>query len=123
MSYEFYRVLHLLGIFGLIMTLGGLTLHVMNGGNRDFSNRKWAAMLHGLGLAIIFIAGFGLVARLHISMAPPPPWLLVKLFIWLCLGVAPVLIYRKPKWGKALFFLIWALAVTAACMAVFKPGA
>jgi uncharacterized membrane protein SirB2 len=123
MSYEFYRVLHLFGIFGVIMTLGGLTLHVMNGGNRNFANRKWAAILHGVGLVIVLVAGFGLVAREHISMAPPPPWLLVKLVIWLCLGVAPVLIYRKPALGKALFFLVWALAATAAIMAVYKPGA
>ena len=120
MSIEFYKVLHLIGIFTVILSLGGMCLHVISGGTRDYAGRKWAAMFHGLGLLITLIAGFGLLAKLG-YMAALPGWAIGKLVIWLILGGLPVLIYRKPKLAKLFWILILAFGATAVWLAMYKP--
>lgn len=120
MSYQFYLVTHLIGIFLIIASLGGITLHVMNGGTRQFAMRKWAAIFHGIGMFLAFVAGFGLMARLGI-MGGWPTWIFVKLGVWLILGGLPALIYRKAAWAKLLWILIFVFAGLAAYMAVYKP--
>ena len=44
MNVEFYKVLHLWGVFMVLASLGGISLHVINGGNRNYSARKFAAL-------------------------------------------------------------------------------
>ena len=63
MSYAFYKWLHLTGIFLTLMPLGGMLLHMMNGGTRDFARRKVLGALHGLGTLLALVGGFGLLAR------------------------------------------------------------
>lgn len=120
MSYEFYKVLHVLGAFTILMSLGGIALHTANGGTRSYGNRKWIAMIHGIGLLISLVAGFGLLARLGL-MKGLPGWVLVKLIVWLALGAAPVLFYKKSALSKTLFFAVLALGLIAVFMAVYKP--
>jgi len=124
LSLEFYKLLHLLGIFSLLLSLGGISLHMMNGGTRQFPHRKFIAILHGISLLLILVAGFGMLARLQ-SVNPPggamPGWVIAKLLIWLVLGGIPALFYRKPTLAKQLWFVVWILAVCAAYLALFKP--
>ena len=122
MSLEAYKVIHLFGIFLILISLGGMSLHVANGGTRDYPLRKMMAMSHGIGLLIALIAGFGMLARLQLMNAIPT-WAFAKLAIWLVLGGLPALIYRKPALAKVFWGLIVLLATTAAFLAVFKPGA
>lgn len=120
MSYEFYKLLHILGAFTVLMALGGMTLHLANGGTRDFTNRKWLAMIHGVGLALSLVAGFGLLAR--IAHEPGlPSWVIGKLVIWLILGGAPALFYRKRQFAKLYFFGVLLLAICAVGLAIYKP--
>ena len=122
MSHAFYNVLHLVGIFLLLLSLGGIGLHVLNGGTRDYPYRKWVAIFHGLGLAIIFVAGFGLMARLGMFGAGTwPSWIFLKIGIWLVMGVMPVLLYRIPKYSGIWIFLTFLLATFAAWIAINKP--
>jgi hypothetical protein len=122
MSIEFYKVLHLLGIFLVILGLGGITLHVASGGTREFKGRKLAAMTHGIGLLLVFVAGFGMAGKLGL-MHGMPPWLIAKMLIWLFLGLLPVLVYRRPQLGKLWWSSVFVLASLAAFLAIYKPGA
>jgi hypothetical protein len=120
MSYGFYKVLHLISVFGIVMSVGALTLHVMSGGEKKFAQRRWIMMTHGLGMFFAFVAGFGLMARLGL-MSTWPLWIWGKLIIWLVFGGIVALIPRWPKGAKWVWFLILILAGGAAYLANFKP--
>lgn len=120
LSYQFYKVTHFVGIFLILISLGGITLHVMNDGTRQYAMRKWAAISHGVGLLLAFVAGFGLMARLGLIHGFPL-WIWGKLAVWLLLGAAPALIYRQRKIAKGLWFAILFLAGIAAYLAIYKP--
>lgn len=122
MSYQFYKVLHFIGIFLILISLGGMIFQMISGASRAFNGRKLAAALHGAGLLITFIAGFGLMAKLGI-MASWPSWIFGKLAIWLVLGLMPLPIYRAPKKAKAVLAATLTLVAIAAWFATFKPGA
>jgi len=120
LSYQFYKVTHFVGIFLILLSLGGITLHVMNDGTRQYAMRKWAAISHGVGLLLAFVAGFGLMARLGLIHGFPL-WIWGKLAVWLLLGAAPALIYRQRKIAKGLWFAILFIAGVAAYLAIYKP--
>jgi hypothetical protein len=122
MSIEFYKVLHLIGIFTVLLSLGGMCLHVISGGTRDYTGRKWAGLWHGVGLLLILIAGFGLLAKEGLMQGGQlPGWVVGKLVIWLILGGIPVLIYRQPKFAKLFWFLILAFGGVAVWLVLYKP--
>lgn len=122
MSYAFYNVLHLLGIFLLLLSLGGISTHILNGGNRNYPLRKWIASIHGIGLLIIFVAGFGLMAKIGmVGQGMWPAWIFIKLSIWLILGAMPVLLYRVPKYSVIWAGLTFVLAGFSAWTAIYKP--
>jgi hypothetical protein len=118
MPVEFYRVLHFSGIFLMMMSLGGMCLRGMSGGGRDFPQRKWLGMFHGIGALASLIAGFGMVAAMKYGWQG---WLVAKTAIWLTLSMAPVLIYRRPDLAKLLWLAIAAAGIGAATLAIAKP--
>lgn len=120
MSYEFYKVLHLVGIFMVLTSVSSLTLHVIGGGTKiNTPFRKALMITHGIGILITLVAGFGLLARL--GMMNLPGWVIVKLVIWLYFAVATLFLYRTTKYAKGFWFKIIALAALAAYFAVYKP--
>lgn len=120
MSYGFYKVLHLLGVLGVFVSLGGLILHARSDGSKKFKGRRLAMITHGLGLVLIFVAGFGLMARIGI-VTDWPLWIYLKVTIWFLLGLGIAIIPRKPTWAPSLWFVILALGATAAWLANYKP--
>jgi hypothetical protein len=96
----------------VVMSLGGVVLHTINGGTK-LSNtfRKGVMITHGVGLLLLLVAGFGMLARLNIHGFPL--WVVLKLVIWLTLGAAVVLAYKKPEAGKILWFGLPALVIVA----------
>jgi hypothetical protein len=110
----------LVGIFFVLLSLGGIALHVVNGGTREFKNRKFIASMHGIGLLVSFVAGFGLLAKLGF-MRDLPTWSIMKMVIWLVLGGLPAVIYRKPTLAKPIWLTTLVLAGFAAYLAVYKP--
>ena len=121
MSLELYKVLHILGIALIIMPLGGLILHTINGGTRQSnSHRKLAAMTHGIGMLITIVAGFGMLARLGISGLPT--WTIAKIVIWLALGGVMSIIFRAPKMSRMVWWLVPTLTAAATYLAIFKPS-
>jgi len=121
MSYTFYKVIHFAGIFMVFMALSGLLIEAMSKEENGKNMRRWAMISHGLGLLLIFIAGFGLMARLGF-ISGWPSWVYVKIVVWTILGGISPLILRKRQWAKALWVLIIGLGVVAGYSATKKPS-
>jgi hypothetical protein len=117
MSYEFYRLLHVVGIILLFSSLGALAAI---GGRTDARLRRLAAIIHGVAVAVILVAGFGLLARLQM-FGGFPPWIWIKLAIWLTLAMAVLPLRRKPELAPWLFGVVSLLGGIAAWLAIYKP--
>lgn len=120
LSYTVYKALHLVGIMLTVAALAGMAVHAANGGTRAESRtRALATALHGTGLLLVLVAGFGMLARLGGSAASG--WVLVKLAIWLTLGAAAMVPYRRPPLARAVFLAAPLLAALAGIVALTKP--
>ena len=119
MSYEFYKVLHLTGIFMVFSAVGAHFLNGLNGGSKDFVGKKLVGLMHGIGLLVAFIAGFGLLARL--GLGSWPGWLYLKILIWIFFGIVIILPRKKPEWTGAIWITTLLVGVAAAYLARFKP--
>jgi hypothetical protein len=120
MSIEFYKVLHLFGLFLTFTALGGGLTHAANGGTAESNpSRGLLGMLHGLGLTIVLIAGFGLHAKLHVEGFPG--WFLLKLALWAALGAMVLIPRRKPDLGKVALVALPAFGLLGAWLALNKP--
>ena len=85
MSLQVYHYLHLIG---LILVFAGFGALLSN------DSYKSAMKLHGIGLLISLVSGFGMLAKLGI-FKEMPWWVWVKIALWLVLGVLPVLAKRR----------------------------
>lgn len=112
MSYEFYKVLHLTGLIMLFLSLGALAYVP-----RD--KRRPMMIVHGIGLVLMLVAGFGILAKLGIGMKP---WVHVKLAVWVILALVPTYIRLKP--GKPLLtsIVVILLGALASYFAIAKSG-
>ncbi|WP_127713960.1 SirB2 family protein [Halobacteriovorax sp. HLS] len=112
MSYEVYKVLHVLAI---IVTVAGLAIGYYS------TQPKHIKIVSGISSFLILVAGMGLLARLGNSHGDGfPAWVVAKIVIWLIISITgPVFAKRlsaslKPKlfWGYIfLFFLATYIAV------------
>ena len=50
-----YKNIHLLGVFMVLMALGGVILHHILGGARQHAWRKPVAITHGIGLLLVLL--------------------------------------------------------------------
>jgi hypothetical protein len=123
-SYEAYKVLHLLGVVCVFAALGGVAVHAGNGGQRQGNAlRRVISGLHGLGLLVIIVAGFGLLARLELVSAGLPMWAYGKLALWLVAGALLAIPYRRPAAARGTLMIgLPLLGAIAAWLAVYKPG-
>lgn len=113
MPYEIYRLLHILGVILVFMALGAAALHAGNGGTRDSNpSRRTVAIAHGVGLLVVLVAGFGMLAKKFGGGLPG--WVHPKLLIWLLLGAATTLLARKPGSAPVMWFLLPLLGGVAA---------
>jgi len=119
MSYASYKVLHLIGILFLFTSLGGLAI-LARSGSTSSAARKLAIATHGTALAIILVAGFGLLARLGF-MAAIPTWAWLEMGIWLLLALAVLPLRRAPRLAGALWIALPLLGGVAAWLAITKP--
>jgi hypothetical protein len=120
MSYNVYKLLHLLGGAMVFVSLGGIAVHAIGGGGKESNPaRKPLAILHGIGLALLIIAGFGMLARLGLSMSAG--WIWTKVVIWVVLGAASTLPYRSEQLARTLLVLLPILGLLAGYLAIYKP--
>ncbi|MEO5825604.1 MAG: hypothetical protein ABIR59_06925 [Gemmatimonadales bacterium] len=121
-SYQVYKIVHLVGMFTLFTVLGGIALHALNGGTRaSNTGRKLIGVMHGLALFIILLGGFGMLARLGMVKGMLPGWVLVKIAIWITLPVLGSMAYRQPAAAKVLLVAMPLLGGLAAWVALYKP--
>jgi hypothetical protein len=113
MSYNTYKLIHLIGIFTLFLGFGVAI-------GSDKTKARWAAPVHGVALLFILVAGFGMLARLGFHGALPG-WAIGKLLIWLILGAAISFAKRKLMPVSILIPLLLVLAGTAGYLALWKP--
>lgn len=116
-SYSFFMILHFIGVFMVLVSLGGL---IVLGVVEDSRWRKLAAITNGVGLVVIFVGGFGLLGMLQLGW-PWPGWILAKMLIWLIFAVLMVLAKRASRLGSALWWGSVILAAVAAALANLKP--
>jgi hypothetical protein len=116
MSYQVYKLLHVLGIMLLFFGFGGVLIPNLSGFKLAGKAKLIAFITHGLGMLLLLVAGFGLLAKLGLDGIPG--WVIVKLIVWLLLGVGIALAKRKPTIISLLILL--ALAMVAPYAAIFK---
>jgi hypothetical protein len=123
LPYTFYKVVHIIGIVLVMSALGATAIHALNGGTRQTNAaRGLVAGLHGTGVLLILVGGFGMLARLgfrHGAMFPG--WLLVKLAVWLAAAGLLYVPYRRPALAKPIYLALPVLGGLAAYMAIYKP--
>ena len=120
MSYEFYKILHLVSLFSLFLSLGMLVVGPK-------SLKKWILSLHGLSLLILFVSGFGLIAKLHIPLKFLSPfWFWQKMLVWFILaGLTPFFVNKKEekiplKKVAAFVFILLFLAFYAVWQVTYR---
>ena len=121
MSASVYKVLHILGLLLVFVSLTGIWgVNRRGAGAVVKRQRVGLSAMHGIGLLVLLISGFGLLAKLG-YLSALPTWSIVKLGLWVVLAGSIALAKRKTEWGLALLSL-WILAGTlAAYLCVFKP--
>lgn len=111
--------MHLVGIFMLISGLIALMIQVWTTKTVSDPVKKFAYINHGVGLLLVLVGGFGMLARLGLTNGLPP-WIHIKLTVWVLLAAAVVVLKRKGQLGWPLYILIMALLITASYFGLFK---
>lgn len=122
MSLTTYNLIHLTGLAALLVALGGMAAITAAGQDLKVSGQKGVLMiLHGLGLVLMIVAGFGQLARLGIAHAGLPGWAWMKLVIWLILGLLPLWLKKSPRVARPLLFVLPLLVFAGGYLALYKP--
>ena len=116
MSYEFYKVLHLVFALTFFVFVGVNYISLSKG----LESSKKAGMIQGIALLVMFVAGFGLLARVGVSW-PWPGWVWAKVVIWLALGGSSAIVKRRLLSANVYLWLMLALAALVVILAIVKP--
>lgn len=116
MDYTVYKLIHYVGIFTLMLSLGSIFTKY----------NKCAVIGHGVALLLIILGGFGMQARMKDAYVAQfetgfPNWMIVKLIIWIIFGAAIVLAKRDILKGSTAWIVMIGLASTAAYLGLMKP--
>jgi uncharacterized membrane protein SirB2 len=111
MSYEIYKVIHLVSLITLVACLAV----------NFFSEtpRKLTRIGSMVASLLLMVAGMGLLARTRIGW---PSWVIAKMVIWLILAVSAPMMAKRLKDNKGQGFVaVLVMLVVAISLAVFKP--
>lgn len=123
LSLDVYKLVHLFGIFMVLVSLGGVILHALDGGTRAANPaRRLVSITFGIGLFLVLLGGFGQMARLGIgSPGTWGGWIYAKLGIWLFIGGLFTVPYRRPERARVLWIGVPVLGLIAGWLALYKP--
>jgi uncharacterized membrane protein SirB2 len=116
MTLELYKVLHLIG-FALLMMSAGVALATP----KD-APQKTSMIFHGVGLILLLVAGFGMLAKPEFAnFSSPENWpikLWIKLSIWIGAAILPTLVRRGFVPRPFLWIVALGLASYAAYLGI-----
>lgn len=127
-----YTVLHVGAVMLMYMALGGLAVLAAWAGTLEADSeatantrslRRFLIILHGTALLIIFVAGFGLLAK-KLGIGGPGEWptyVWLKIVLWLILGGSTVLLRKQPGLLRPMMVILPALGLLSGYVALFKP--
>lgn len=123
LPHSLYNLVHIVGIILAMLALGGATILAMAtpAGTTPRPTRRLLAILHGIGVFLVLLGGFGMLARLGITQGGFPGWIWVKLAVWAIVAAALFLPRRNPAIAKPLLLALPVLGGLAAYMAIYKP--
>ncbi len=106
MSYEFYIMLHFLSLITLFLSMGMLI-------TGPVSFKKFVLSLHGSALLLLFVSGFGLIAKTNIPVGfLSPAWFWQKILVWGLLAVlTPFLVSKTTAFKKTALLVCIVLAL------------
>jgi hypothetical protein len=119
MSLDIYRALHVAGLAMIMLAFGALLILP-----KEAPRPRSVMIMHGVGLLVMGVAGFGMMARMDPPIMAPDNWgvwLILKMIIWLAIGALPTLIKSGTIPRKVGWIVIVALAAVAAWLASAKP--
>jgi hypothetical protein len=111
MDYTVYKLIHLIGIAAVALGTGGMLA--------SGSNRKTFAIWQGVGLLVMLVSGFGLLAKLHLGF---PHFAIVKTILWVLLAVMPVILRKLKAPLSAAIVVSLTLVGILAWLGVAKPA-
>ena len=110
LDYNLVKTLHILFAF---MLVGFATASLLN------KSTLPSTIGFGIGSIGVMICGLGLIGILKLGM---PPWIHVKLTIWLVIMMAVGIVNKRfPKWKMHTLVGLYALTAIAIYLAVYKP--
>lgn len=107
-----YHILHLIGVIFLFVGIGSML--TTSGSARP------GMKFHGIGLLLLLVAGFGMLAKLKLSYSAP--WVIAKFVIWLVLGALPVLAKKRALQPGVIVMIAIVLGGVAAYLGYLKPA-
>lgn len=121
MDIAFYKVIHMLGLVLLFQSLGASLFYSFSAREpSDDWPAKMLKIMHGTGLLLLLLGGFGMLAKLGI-MWPLPVWTWIKLLVWITLAASLPLVKKKPESARIWWTLVIVLGALAAYLGAFKP--
>ena len=103
------QVLHVGAVMAVFSSIGAIIL----GENR----KKGASILHGISLVLVLLIGFAMLKK----PVPGQYYWMVKVALWLFIGVAPALSKRKLLPAPLVLTLCIVAGTAAAWLGIFKP--
>ena len=120
LSLSFYKVAHLFGVMLMFSALGAVVAAAA-AGEANPRLKKLGGMAHGIALALILVAGFGLLARQGFD-GGWPLWVWLKLVIWLLFGAATMLVRKTGEKAGWLLIALPILGAVSAWLALYRVG-
>ncbi len=111
MDQRFYYVLHLASLF----VLAAYTFKAFAAPTAE--TRRANMMITGIASVVALVAGFGLLAKLQLSMAG---WVIVKLVCWLGLSGLAGMAHKKGQAGALPAIAVVLILVAVYCV-YYKP--
>ncbi len=115
MSYEFYKVIHLVSLI-LVASCLGISFFAQ-------SQSKWPRIVGMTASFLLLVGGMGLLAKFQSHTLPWPLWVKIKLALWFVIAVAGPIMAKRLKTSRTqAFFGIISILAIGVYLAVIKPS-